>query len=341
MSDEQEEQSSPGIVGRAGRGLFKLIGGGVLGIVLVLGGFLALVWGEARVNIATAIEAAPSLNDDEEIDAGPMTYTGALSFSAPADEPLLVGRYGYVDRIVQTCAYVELETEQRGGGVIKSVVKRWVAEVAKASEFETPGYVNMEGELGSSTTTGEGLKVGVYELDPVTAFYGAEIIAPQPAPEAKVRMIEEEWAYVAADKRCGGTSGGASIGDQRISFRVLGERDLVTVFGERKGPRVAAFRGQLLVAKGGRDALVTRLKGDRATKTWIFRGLGAILLWFGLYLVLSPALKLVTWVPRLGGLVDTAAKLVTMLLAFGLTLAFVVLGWGMSFFTDLFGGLVD
>ena len=114
----------------------------------------------------------------------------------------------------------------------------------------------------------------------------------------------------------------------------------MTVFGKMGMASIQPFRGQVLVARGGRDTLIEQLSHDRATHIWFYRAAGGFVLWVALSLVLSPLLKLVTWVPILGTLVQSATTVVTLVAAFAATAAFVFLGWAMPFFTRLFGGLV-
>ena len=92
-------------------------------------------------------------------------------------------------------------------------------------------------------------------------------------------------------------------------------------------------------ALSSRD-LVSQKKGERASKTWIFRASGGLILWIALFLIISPLLKLVTWIPLFGGLIKGAATAVTMLAALAFTVAFVFFGVGMTFFTNLIGSLV-
>lgn len=323
---ESKEPKKPGLVGRAGRGLGRLIGTFIFGVVLLFGGFFVLVWGEQRVNIGAAIAGAENLNDGDVSDGVAMTYTGDLDWDSAADEPLLSGEFGFVSRTVETCAYV-----QEKGKKAESVVrKKWVAEVPDLPK-------NAKGKYASSQEKGSGFSVGGKPLSEVTEFYGAEIITPEKSQVEGAMDTDATWVYFGPNKRCEDPH--TSVGDQRISFRVLKKKVRVTAFGKKDGDSIVPFRGQALVSRGGREELVSHQE-ERTSTIWMFRAGGGVLLWIALFLVISPILKLVTWIPLFGGLVKGAATVFTLVVAAVATLGFVFMGWGMGFFTSLFGGLL-
>ena len=347
---EEKKKKKPGIVGKAGRGLGKLLLTFVFGLILLTAAFLVLVWGEKRVNIGTAIEQSTHLNDEEASDGEAVTYEGALRVARPASDALLVGgptegaaQYAYVIREVQTCAWVEEKEKQSGGGSKTTYEKRWVAQVPDSDDFATTGHRNVGGKLEKKETAGAGIRVGEYDVPEVTAYYGMETLPFD--RESVSRFVkgatdsDSTWVYFALARRCT-LEGGASIGDQRVAFKALRAGDRACVFGTRDGQSIAPFRGQTLLARGDRQALISSLKEERASTTWWFRGGGALLLWIALYLVISPILKFVTWIPILGGLIKGAATVITLVVAAGLTIGFVFFGWGMAFFMSVFGGIV-
>ncbi len=307
------------------------------GIALLLLAFFVLVWAESRVNLAQTVQHAHHLNDREADSGRIVTYTGGLSFERPADEPLLPrGDFARVERVAQTCAWSEVRVKNAAEPTYQ---KSWLDNVPDSDLFERTGYDNLAGVFGSRESNGAALRVGIFALAPVTDFLGAEIVVPSPEQVKGARTVDEEWAYLASDTRCG-ADGNAAIGDQRIRFRALRAGDLVTVFGRLDGERITAFRGQLILAKGGRDELLKRLAIDRDALTWMYRALGALLLWIALYLIIRPALDVVSWIPIFGDLARGAATAATLVLAALLTLGFVFRGWGMAFFAHLFQGML-
>ena len=309
----------------------------LVGAVTLMTGFLVLVWGEARVNIATTIENSTSLNDSDARSGAPVTYTGSLSYTRAADDGVLKGEYAYIRRRVETCAWVEKTVKKKGKESL-AYKKRWIEVVPDSRRFSTRGFDNRPGPLREATAVGGGLTVGSMALTALPDVARADTIAPRMADVAQARLVDEKWAYLSAHKSC--SESGAAIGDQRLRFDVLRAGDLVTVFGSRDAGRIMPFRGQLLLSRGDRSALINELSSERSTVTWFYRAGGAILLWIALYLLLRPAVALVGWLPIIGDLARGVATLMTMLAALALTLAFVFWGWGMTFFSNLFGGLV-
>ncbi|MFT7624228.1 MAG: hypothetical protein ACI9WU_003415, partial [Myxococcota bacterium] len=293
---------------------------------------------EARVNLSAAIAHATHMNDERPTVAGEaVTLTGGLSFERPADDPLLEGEYALVRRTSQTCAWVEKKARQKGQP--PSYRKGWVSEVPDSALFASAGHDNQAGVFGSKQSVGSVLRIGTLAVGDPTDFEGAEIIAPALEQVRQARSVDEEWVYLAADRACS-QRGGAAIGDQRLSFAAMRAGDLVTGFGRLEGKRLLPHRGRLVISKGTRAELLTHVEASRDGRTWMFRGVGALLLWIALYFIIRPALDLVAWIPIVGSLARGAASAATMILAAALTLGFVFRGWGMTFFTKLYGSLV-
>ena len=353
MADETKDASKPGLAGRAGRGVLKVVLGEVFGIALLFGGFFVLVWGEARVNIAIAIGRADNLNEAPDVGEGsPVTYRGSVGYKVAARDGLLQGDFAVVRRRIHVCGVVEKKVTDKSGGESFEYEQKWLdADSSLLKEkFATPSYNNpapIDAAEAKTEAVAEGLSVGDYELSTVSDFMSLELIVPPVSDFTKSELFKarkqgDEWVYEGDSTACekDAKTPAARIGDKRVQFQVLRKNDLVTTFGMRKGQHIDTFRKQLVVIKGSRDELVDKMKSARQSKTWMFRAAGALVLWIALFLIINPALKLVTWIPIIGSLVKGAATLVTFLAAGAGVVAFVFFGIGMKFFTKLFGGLI-
>ena len=342
MAARSKHARDDDIARRASRGLSRLIASLLLGFIAFFGAFFVLVWGESRVNIGSAITGAVDLNASSATTGRAVTYTGPLVFERSADDGVLSGHFAYIRRSVETCAWIESPAKKSSGGERTRhgvrYKKQWVETVPDSSRFDTRGYDNRAGAVRSAEAFGGGLKIGSYRLEGVPEVLSPETIAPRLDQVAHVRSVDQHWAYLAADRHC--AAAGAAIGDQRLRFEVLREGDLVTVFGRRQGRGIGPYRGQTLLTKGTRDTLLAGVETSRTVETWLFRAGGGLLLWFALYALLSPVVATIRWIPLVGALAGGAATIVTMVGALGLTLGFVFLGWGMTWFSRLFGGLV-
>ena len=332
MAEEQHATEDSGVFKKITREATRSVMIALLGVIIVSGGFFVLVWGEAQVNIATTIKHAPHLNMEAVPSGIAVTYTGALSFTDPASDPLLTGDYAYIRRHIQTCAWVETEKKKRSKNKL-TYVKRWTADVPNSENFKTPGYDNPPPQLGSQLATARGLTVGEFGLVEINQILAPFALVPRKSEVKNARFADEQWAYMATDRQCHST-GGAAVGDQRVRFDVLRAGDTVTVFGRLGQSMFAPYRGQILMARGQRDNLIKLVNQQRKSQIWVYRACGSVLLWIGLYLIINPMLLMVSWIPIFGLLIKGAATTITMVIAVAVTAGFVFLGWGMSFFLD-------
>ena len=310
------------------------------GVVCFWAAFFVLVWAEARIHIGGMIEHAPNLNMDSSRDGIAATYTGVLSFARPADDELLNGDYGYIVRVAETCSWTELSAGEATGDNESGYQKMWVVEVPDSDSFRVRGHDNIAPTYKERISQGTALRVGDYELGgELTEFVGAQQITPARFQVAQARFVDGPWAYDAQDQECSDT-GGAIIGDQRFTFYVLSAGEEVTVFGKKSGGSLLPAHNQFLMAHGNREALVSHFRNAGSQKIWLFRGLGALLLWVSIYLIVAPGMEILATLPLIREYLRPVGPWVKGLLALLLTSGFVFLGWGMRFFTNLFGGLV-
>ena len=343
----EEESKVDAKSGLAGKGLQKgvrTLAGVAFGIVFVCGGFYVLAWGE----VGTTAKRAHHLNDGSAKSGIPVTATGEIAFEAPAPLNLLKqGKFAVLRRVVQTCAWTE------GSGDQKAYKKEWfdADQVPDHTRFSEPGHENKRGALksyGPVFAKGlvlRGVNHGAVRLSAKkteVTLLGLQSIDLAGSAIVGVSHRDEGWAYLTTgqlDHHCA-VGGGARVGEQRVKFQGIRKGATVTVFGEKSPEGVNAYHGTLYISVGDRDALISGMKRAQGSKKWVFRGIGALLLWIGLYLVIRPLLGLVAWIPLIGGMVKSAARLVTMAAALLLTAGFVLLEWGMDTVMSVLGGLV-
>ena len=278
-----------------------------------------------------------------------MTYTGRLGYTRAAQDDVLTGsdevektsQYAVIKRHVQTCAYVEDRGEETRYG------KRWVSdmEVPDSSRFEQSGYDNTHGNIQSGSSYAKGLSVTGNEtigqmklstsIDSLRILGGDDIV-PVRTQVQGARQVDEIWAYI--DPECDLDNG--TIGGQRVRFSVMRDGDLVTGFGIKKGQAIEPYHGSVYLSEGGRDKLILQVKSHGNENQWMFWCGGGVAIWIGLYLILSPILLMVTWIPLVGGLFKGAATMVTFFVALALTAGFVFWGWGMETWMDWFSEFV-
>lgn len=329
-SDNTPKRSTSGLLG----GLVGLIAGGIL----ALAGLCVLAYGEARLNKLSALARAPHVNAaDPAPTAGTrVTLSGSLRALELAHDPLLRGDFVFVRRSVETCAWMEQAGKERGGPPVYR--KRWLKEIPDSSRFHSPGYDNPKARYQDAEVMGQGLMLDDTALAEPLQVVASDLLAPTRQDVVGARIVAEQWAYLSSSREC--REGGAAIGDQRVTFRVLRPGDLVTAFGALKGKRLDPYAGELLLARGARAQLAQALEGHKAPMSWVARVGGGVLVWTGLTLFFAPIVALVAWIPLVGGLARGAMRLATVILALLVTLGVIYRGYGISAAASLLGGLI-
>jgi hypothetical protein len=121
--------------------------------------------------------------------------------------------------------------------------------------------------------------------------------------------------------------------------------DLRVAFEQLKSPQVSIVSGQIrdtfepyrvsggdtveLVVMGAQSAaaMFASAESQNVVRTWLLRGLGIVLMFAGLTLVLSPISTLGDVVPFIGGLLRFGAAIVSGLVALSLSLAIIAIAW--------------
>lgn len=314
--------------------MFAFLFGGALAAC----GLFVLAYGEARLNKGAALARAPHVGGagPAPVPGARVTLSGPLSALELAHDPLLRGDFAYIRRTVETCAWVELPAKDRSAP--PTYRKRWVKEPPESRTFQSPGYDNPAPVHADAEVIGKGLTVEGHTLAASPQVVLSDTLAPSRQEVSGARIVADQWAYLASSKDC--KEGGAAIGDQRVSFRVLRVGDLVTAFGALKGSRLDVYAGELLLARGNRSQLAQAFEAKKAPMSWVARVGGGVLVWAGLSLLFAPIVALVSWIPLLGGLAGGAVRLATAVLALLVTLGVIYRGYGLGAASSLLGGLI-
>jgi hypothetical protein len=129
------------------------------------------------------------------------------------------------------------------------------------------------------------------------------------------------------------TTTGPQIGDVRVTFATVGPQD-VTVQAAQIGETLRAFTGKTgTINPRMKSGLMTieqfseAVKGDIATRTWILRFIGFLMMSIGVGLVLSPLAVLGDVIPFVGGILQTGVFLVAVMVAVPLALLTIAVSW--------------
>ncbi len=326
--------------------------GAVVGLLLFLASFVVLFWNEghavAEMNSlnagAKSVVSVPADRPDPANEGRLVHVTGLASVTRAAADPVFHVAPADALRLRRKVSayqweeHAETSTEKSlGGGETKRTTytyrKVWSDKVINSSEFKQPaGHTNPAFPLRTTVFDAQGARLGGFTLDPsvmgkLTGFKG--LAPPSSASAAGVdpgfRRIGDQFYHGAPDA--------PAIGDMQVSYEVL-EAQPVSVVAAQTGQTLAPFRGKdgrvIEIADLGThsaDDLFHEAKAAASTFTWILRAVGFVMMLIGLCLLASPLAWLVSVLPFLEGVVDTAAFFLALVLSIPLTMITIAIAW--------------
>lgn len=111
------------------------------------------------------------------------------------------------------------------------------------------------------------------------------------------------------------------VGDHRISYSVLRSGTEGTVFGELNGTKLVTYVDEdtetslYRMFNGTRDEALSTMHGEYKFMLWLFRGIGFLMMWFGLSALFGPVVVFLHIVPALGSLSKSLVSFVTFIVA--------------------------
>ncbi|MBI4232529.1 TMEM43 family protein [Candidatus Peregrinibacteria bacterium] len=318
------------------------------GLLLFFGSFVLLYWNEGRVDLSTVADDAVQADAAElssELDGKQVFVTSEIAADGgPIGDQLflLEGDYMALNRNVEMYAWVQHTSSSSdtnlGGSETTtteySYKQEWVSStsVPDSSQFEMTGYSNPSPKYTSESFYADGGKIGVYGI----ALDEIEL------PEFKKLTLNEEnfrsdglaqlkagYAYV--DYSANG-SDVPELGDLRVSYEVIEPGMKATVFGKLEGSDIVTFVDSendgakiYRMFKGSRDEAIATFHDEHVFMTWVLRGVGFLMMWFGLSSVFSVLSVLLDVLPFLGSVSRGILGLITFLVAAVLSAATILI----------------
>ena len=125
-----------------------------------------------------------------------------------------------------------------------------------------------------------------------------------------------------------------AIGDMRVSFATVlpGQASLIaeqagSSFKRWQSPKTEREIHKIMPGTHSKAAIIERLETEARMLLWILRGVGFLLMFFGLLAITRPLSRLANFVPILGNIVESGITLVSLLLAGILSLLTIVIAW--------------
>ncbi len=350
MSDSYRVTSRRSWGGRIG----DSIKGILVGVVLFVAAFPVLWLNEGR-----AVETAKALREGKgkvvsldrpspqpALEGDLIHFTGRAVTDDEVRDPI----FGFGDVALQFLRDVSMyqwkenertTTRTRAGGSEERVTeytyeKVWSDRVIdsgrfhRAADYRNPGSMPYSGDswIASEVTVGD------FQLSDsqVGRIGGAEPfpVRAEDAPASLGSFLD--WDGGLYLPQGGGTPQAPEIGDVRIGFKVVRPTD-VSVVGEQRGGRVVGHaigrRTIEMISRGVRSADEMFEEAERRNRmiTWLLRGLGLILMTFGLSLVLRPLSVFADVLPLLGRLVGKVTGVFAFMISAGLSGITIAVAW--------------
>jgi hypothetical protein len=319
-----------------GKRIEKSFKGIILGIILFIASFFVLWFNEGRVDFSKIAKLSVPVEAnfvDEKAEGKFISVTGKLESNQTIGDPrfLKPGPYIKLVREVEMYAWVEkteTKTHKKVGGEEEKIttykyVKEWTPKPKDSSTFKYPeGHTNPPMPFWGETFFVETAKVGAYEFSP------READLPQPTPislnEENVILngnakLEGNYIFIGQ-----GTLTNPQIGDVRVSFKGVRTGQTVTLFGKLENGKVEPYYYKenvrlYRVLTGSRDDAISQMAKEYKVNLWLFRGLGFLMMWLGLNLILGPISTFLDVVPILGsisrGLIGVILFVITLILS--------------------------
>ncbi len=333
------------------RGAFKGI---FFGFLLVLLGFWILFKNEGRAveRYKTLKEGGKSVVSvgSDSIDAafeGKLVHTSGLAETSGflTDEDFAVTANAvHLERKVEMYQWrqsQERKTRKKLGGGTETVTtysysRSWSEEHLPSSSFKEPaGHQNPDPPpFASHTLTAPEVTLGAFRLSPglISSMRGY-----QPLPVTSLGLLPAHLRQNAKLQGggiyLGGNPASPQVGDVRINFRYV-EPGTVSVVAAQRGGALEPYRASTggtieLLADDyvAADGMIETAQEANRTLTWILRGLGFLLVWFGLKTIFKPLSVLADVVPAFGRLVAAGTGWVAFMIAACMSLCIIALAW--------------
>ncbi len=345
MSDQFSETKTTGFLSR----LFNSVMGIFIGIILFFGSFMLLFWNEGRPNNYDTYKTAVEMDATNEASENNLRLVAAKG-KLTANERVGDGLYlipaenVYVKRQVEVYSWSEKSesTSQSniGGSETTSTTytyeKKWVNEAPDSGSFRKPeGHINIQKTIQDSVSASKDARLGIHninliqttlpELQKLIPNPGNTTIASMTFPAGSViPQITNDYIYIGKS-----SIDTPQIGDMKISYYILPAGTEVIAFAKKNGLTLEKFKAENGVEayrlfKGTRDEALAAVQTEDTIMRWVFRGIGFMMMWIGMMMILGPLSVISDIIPFIGKVTGMILSGITFLIAFVLSAITIV-----------------
>jgi hypothetical protein len=359
MPDTFTETKTTGFFTR----IINSVVGVFVGILLFIASFGVLFWNEGRPSNYEVYQKASeaSSNTIDNNKNGQFVYTkGKLTTdSLITDDLYLVpGKYSVIGRKVEMFSWVEkAESDSKsntGGSETTTTTykysKDWSSDPQDSSRFkESTGHANPEKTISDETLYNPTAKIGNFTIDlsattlpeltelslnnstnipvatPTPTISIIPTITPSIVPTLETKLASNKYIYsgkTSLDK--------PEVGDIRISYSVLKSDIDVTAFAKQEDGTLKLYTDEngvkvFRIFTTDHDQALLQVKAEDTAMSWILRGVGFVMMWIGMLMILGPIATISDILPIVGKVTGFVLGLVTFIIALGLSILTIVI----------------
>lgn len=334
------------------RGYFRRLagsfGGIAIGFLLIIAMVPLLWWNEGRaVKAQRALDEATKLVVD--IDAG--RADGAnngklvhLSGDAISHTPVRDGDLSIVfndvilvARTVEMYQWLEQKdtrtVDEVGGGqrteTTYSYRQAWSEEWKNSEEFRRPtGHANPQMPLKSQNWAATGTTLGAFNLE------REALLQLQASASQRPEKTPDGWREDGDGLYRGVDPSAPKLGDVRVRYAVIASPAEVSVMARQMGTGFEIYEMPngypiFFVSDGMRspEEMIKQQRDREIMITWLYRGLGLVLMWVGFCLVMGPLRALANVLPFLASVAGFAIAVVALALTLPIGLGTIGVAW--------------
>jgi hypothetical protein len=362
MSDSYSEVTQQSWFSRIGNSIKSVLFGAILFIVSIP----LLFWNEGR-----AVHTAQSLAEGKGVvvDTLPDRVSPALdkhlvhiTGTAVTDDVLKDDDFGVTVQAIKLARKAEIyqweeketsETRNKTGGDSETIRKWdynkvWSPEPINSSSFKKSGHDNT-GALStpSRQQMAKDVKVGAFKLPPmlIDQFYDFEPLPVTNEAESTLPSGQQGRFQIRNQGFYHGKNPDQpEIGDIRVSFEVV-RPGTVSIVAQQTGDTFEAYKahagGTIAWLKSGSLSaadMFAAKETENTIITWLLRGVGFLLMAFGLGMCFSPLAVLADVLPFLGDLMRMGTGLFAAVIAASISLLTIASAW--FFYRPILAGVL-
>lgn len=324
----------------------------IVGLGLFIASFFVLFFNESNsLNRSKALQIAQETATPVfagEVSAkhnGELVYFSGLATTSDIYEDEVFGvkeKALKMKRIVEMFQWVEKKEEERtdewGGSqtveTIYTYERKWLPQLVSSSTFKVPeGHQNPESMAYESRVwTADKISMGAYTLsdsliDQLIVFK-PYFLSSKNQKRALGAQFKSHDGFMINSKNISAPE----VGDIRIWYEII-KPQFLTVMGGLVNDTVGEYvtpHGELALIKPGKlnkDMLVAAAAEENRIWKWGLRLLGFSMMWGGLFYILSTIAVFISVIPALGYLIRWGIHLLSVVVAFVLSTATIMLSW--------------